>query len=70
MQAVILAAGRGTQMGICERPPKMLEVAGKTLLEHKFDVLPENVGGSFLLVICRTSSRTLGNSYNGKENFA
>lgn len=45
MHAVILAAGRGTRMGtLTESLPKpMLEVAGKTLLEHKFDALPGDV---------------------------
>lgn len=52
MQAVILAAGRGSRMGdlVKEVPKPMLKVAGKTLLEHKFDALPESVGEVVLVV--------------------
>lgn len=45
MQAVILAAGKGTRMRDLVRttPKSMLQIAGKTLLEWKFDALPESV---------------------------
>jgi dTDP-glucose pyrophosphorylase len=41
MQAVILAAGRGTRMGAltAELPKPMLTVGRKTLLEHKLETL-------------------------------
>ena len=52
MQAVILAAGKGTRMKdlTTEVPKPMLEVLGKTLLEHKFDALPEAVDEIILVV--------------------
>ncbi len=71
MQAVILAAGRGTRMGaLTEKLPKpMLEVAGKTLLEHKFDALPEEVDEIILVVgyLGDTIRAKFGDSYKGKK---
>lgn len=52
MQAVILAAGRGTRMvELTTAVPKpMLEVVGRPLLEYKFEALPEEVDEVILIV--------------------
>lgn len=45
MQAVILAAGRGTRMGDLTKdcPKPMLKALGKNFLEYKIDALPEDI---------------------------
>lgn len=71
MQAVILAAGRGTRMGaLTEMLPKpMLTVRGKTLLEHKFDALPETVQEIILIVGYKKEViiNRYGEQYQGKS---
>lgn len=71
MQAVILAAGRGSRMGaLTDALPKpMLEVNGKTLLEHKFDALPEGVDEIIIIVgyLGDTIRKKFGDSYNGRK---
>lgn len=52
MQAVILAAGRGTRMTeLTQSVPKpMLPVAGRPLLEYKLDALPDDINEAILIV--------------------
>jgi NDP-sugar pyrophosphorylase family protein len=71
MQAVILAAGRGTRMGaLTESTPKpMLQVAGKTLLEYKFDALPAEIDEIILIVgyLGGEIQKRFGGEYKGKR---
>lgn len=71
MQAVILAAGRGTRMKeLTESVPKpMLTVCGKSLIEHKIDALPEEVTEVILVIgyqgdVIRDA---FGNEYKGRR---
>ena len=52
MKAVILAAGKGTRMGKLgeETPKPLLKVLGRTLLEHKLDLMPESIDEVILVV--------------------
>ena len=43
MQAVILAAGKGTRMGIKDAPKCLLKIGNKTIIEHQIDYL-RNIG--------------------------
>lgn len=51
MKAVVLVAGKGTRMAKhYEGPKHLLPVAGKPVLEHVLDALPETVDGIVLVV--------------------
>ena len=52
-----------------DRPKPMLEVAGKTLLEHKFDALPDEVEEIILIVgyLGGKIQERFGGDYNGKR---
>lgn len=71
MQVVILAAGRGTRMGkLTETHPKpMLKVGEKTLLEHKFDALPDSVDEIIVVVGYKGEmiKEAFGDRYEGKK---
>ncbi len=81
MQAVILAAGKGTRMGglTATMPKPLLEVAGKTLLEHKLDILPDDIDEIVIVVGYRadeikkrygSSSRNKKITYVTQKNYA
>ena len=70
MQCVILAAGRGSRMKqLTDTLPKPLfSVAGKTLMEHKFDALPDSVTDIIIVVgyMGNMIRAKFGDSYKGR----
>ena len=50
--AVILAAGKGTRMGELSitTPKPMLKVLNKTLIEHKLDMMPDQIDEVIIVV--------------------
>jgi len=71
MQAVILAAGRGTRMNelTASVPKPMLTVHGKTLIEHKLDILPPEVEEVIFIIGYQGEviREKFGETYNGKR---
>ena len=74
MQAVILAAGRGTRMGMKDAPKCLLKIGKKSIIEHQVDYL-RNLDCKKILVVTGYNSNkiknTLGNSveYIFNKNF-
>ncbi|HEY1041981.1 MAG TPA: sugar phosphate nucleotidyltransferase [Candidatus Paceibacterota bacterium] len=70
MQAVILAAGRGTRMKeLTDSVPKpMLTVHGKSLIEHKLEALPPEVDEVIIIVGYHGDviQNAFGNSFGGR----
>lgn len=71
MQAVILAAGRGTRMGaLTESVPKpLLPLGSKNLIEHKLDNLPPLVGEIIFVVSERDGAieQYFGSDFRGRR---
>lgn len=71
MQAVILAAGRGTRMGaLTENSPKaLLPLGDKTLLEYELDALPDGIDEVIIIVGYMGSSihDRFGGSWQGRD---
>lgn len=70
MKAVILAAGKGTRMQplTFDKPKPLLEVLGKTLIDHMIDALPQEVD-ELVIVVGYMGDRIrkhLGQNYKGR----
>jgi bifunctional UDP-N-acetylglucosamine pyrophosphorylase/glucosamine-1-phosphate N-acetyltransferase len=71
MQAVILAAGEGKRMRplTLELPKPLIKVAGKPILEHIIDALPEEIDEVIVIVGYKGKmiEDHLGDSYGGRR---
>ncbi len=71
MQAVILAAGKGSRMKelTAEVPKPMLIVGGKPILQHKLETLPAGIEEVILVVgyLKETIMNFFGNSFGGRK---
>ncbi|MDO8481474.1 MAG: nucleotidyltransferase family protein [bacterium] len=71
MQAIILAAGRGTRMTelTASVPKPMLLVSGRPLLEYKIDALPDSIDEVVLVVgyLQNVIREHFGASYGGRR---
>ena len=71
MQAVVLAAGHGTRMEELTHavPKPMLDLAGKPLLEYKFEALPQEIDEIVVVVgyLANVIRGYFGGRYNDKR---
>ncbi|MBV9159630.1 MAG: NTP transferase domain-containing protein [Candidatus Kaiserbacteria bacterium] len=71
MQAVILAAGRGSRMGeLTDVTPKpLLQVGGKTLFEYELSILPESIDEVIVIVgyLGGAIQKRFGGEYGNKR---
>jgi len=71
MQAVFLAAGRGTRLRplTYHVPKPMIRVAGKNLIEHNIDKLPEEIDEIVFVVghLAEQIMNHFGDEYRGKK---
>lgn len=71
MQAVILAAGRGVRMRplTYDIPKPMIRVGGKNLLEHKIDILPDEIDEVIIIIgyLGEQICNYFGDQYRGKK---
>lgn len=71
MKAVILAAGLGTRMkNLTKDTPKpMLKVSGKTLIQHKLEILPKEITEIIIVVgyLKDQIKETFGNNFANKK---
>mgnify|MGYP001607397741 FL=1 len=71
MQAIILAAGRGTRMGELtkEIPKPMLKIKNKPILEYKLNALPEEITEVIFVIgyLGDAIKNYFGDFYNGRK---
>lgn len=71
MQAIILAAGRGTRMGELtkETPKPMLKINNKPILEYKLNALPEEITEVIFVIgyLGNAIKNHFGDFYNGRK---